>query len=827
MEKDPVCGMTVEPARAAGRIDHQGSTYYFCSLGCREKFKTSPDPYLLPRAASAIPIIIASAPPENNQTLAPAAALPTKATNSLPTSQYVCPMDAEIRSDAPGPCPKCGMALERSLPTFGAGPERWTCPMHPQIIRPAPGACPICGMALEPMEASADATNPELASMTRRFWMSTLLAVPVLLLGMADLLPGNPLHQILSSNAINWLELVLATPVVLWAGAPLLERGWASLVNRHLNMFTLIAMGTMSAYGYSVLATVSPGIFPSAFRETDGSVPVYFEAAAVITALVLLGQVLELRARHQTSGAIRALLQLAPPTARRVTADGGEKDVPLAQVVVGDVLRVRPGEKVPVDGKVLEGGSSVDESMLTGEPLPQEKIPESRVTGGTINGTGTFLMRADRVGKDTMLASIVALVSAAQRSRAPIQRLADQVASWFVPGVIATAGLTAILWAVIGPAPRLAHALVNAVGVLIIACPCALGLATPMAIMVGTGRGALAGVLIRDAEALETLEKVDTLVIDKTGTLTEGKPTLITIQTGTLAESEVLRLAAALERASEHPLATAILAAASARGIPGDSLPAAEDFRAIPGQGILAKIENHQYALGNSALLGSLAIPAGEWAARAAPLQPQGQTVMYLTGAGNVLAVLGLADPIKPTAAGAIERLHGDGLRIYMLTGDSEVTAQTVAKTLGIDKVIAGVLPDRKAEVIRQLQAEGHIVAMAGDGINDAPALAQASVGIAMGTGTDIAIQSAGVTLVKGDLRGIARARELSHATMRNIRQNLAFAFIYNLLGVPIAAGALYPFFGLLLSPMFASAAMAFSSVSVIGNSLRLRHLPL
>jgi Cu+-exporting ATPase len=803
MERDPVCGMTVDPAECSAQLEHGGKAHYFCGPGCRDKFKASPESYLPPCQPASTAVAA----------MAPAA--------------YVCPMDADVRSAKPGLCPKCAMSLDPVVPTLQPTPAQWTCPMHPQIICSGPGACPICGMGLEPVTPAASQTNPELADMTRRFWLSALLSLPVLLVGMADLLPGHAISHILSARTTTWLELVLATPVVLWAGGPLLRRGWDSLINRSLNMFSLIAMGIMAAYGYSILATLFPGIFPPSFREASGAAPVYFEAAAVITTLVLLGQVLELRARHQTSGAIRALLSLAPPTARRVTPDGHEDDVPLSGVAAGNLLRVRPGEKIPVDGVIMEGASSVDESMLTGEPLPQEKTSGSRVTGGTINGNGAFLMRADRVGKDTMLAGIVTLVTAAQRSRAPIQRLADKVARWFVPSVIAVAALTAVVWALYGPPPRMAYALVNAVAVLIIACPCALGLSTPMAIMVGTGRGAQVGVLIRDAEALETLEKVDTLVVDKTGTLTEGRPRLITIQSDSASDSEVLRLAAALERASEHPLAAAILTAASEKGFIVDSLPPAKDFRAVPGQGIVATIEGRQIALGNPALLETLSIPAADWLPRAESLQTGGQTAMFLSVAGRIIALLGLADTIKPTAREAIGRLHRLKTQIYMLTGDSPATAQAVAKSLGLDRVIAGVLPDKKAQVIRQLQSQGHIVAMAGDGINDAPALAQANVGIAMGTGTDIAIESASVTLVKGDLRGIARAIELSRATMRNIRENLLFAFIYNLLGVPIAAGVLYPFAGLLLSPMIASAAMAFSSVSVIGNSLRLRRLPL
>jgi P-type Cu+ transporter len=718
----------------------------------------------------------------------------------------------------------CGMALEPVTP--GGGKTEYTCPMHPEIVRNAPGSCPICGMALEPRTVTLDGDeNLELRDMSRRFWVSAVLAAPVLFLAMADMIPGQPVGQLVSARAVSWLELVLATPVVLWGGWPFFERGWQSLVNRSPNMFTLIALGVGTAYVYSVTATLFPGLFPDSFRGHGGEVPVYFEAAAIITVLVLLGQVLELRARSQTSGAIKALLGLAPKTARVIGDNGRESDVPLDQVQPGHQLRVRPGEKIPVDGVVLEGHSSVDESMVTGEPIPVEKEPGSRVTGGTVNGTGSFVMRAERVGSDTLLAQIVRMVSEAQRSRAPIQRLADQVSAYFVPAVVVAAILTFVAWSLIGPAPRMAYALVNAVAVLIIACPCALGLATPMSIMVGTGRGALAGILIKKAEALEVMEKVDTLVVDKTGTLTEGKPRLVSIEA--LAgheESDVLRLAASLEQGSEHPLAGAIVAAARQRGL---RLDAVEGFRSVTGKGVVGHVEGRSVALGNRRLFEEASIDPGPLVERADALRREGQTVMFIGIDGQPAGLLGVADPIKESTVEAITMLHGDSVRIVMVTGDNRTTADAVARKLGLDEIEAEVLPEQKVAVIKRLQAEGRIVAMAGDGINDAPALAQAHVGIAMGTGTDVAMESADVTLVKGDLRGIVRARRLSRATMRNIRENLFFAFIYNALGLPVAAGVLYPVFGLLLSPIIASAAMTFSSVSVIGNALRLRKVAL
>ena len=737
---------------------------------------------------------------------------------------YTCPMDPDVRAASPGPCPKCGMALEPVIvPIPGA---QYVCPMHPEIVRDAPGACPICGMALEPRTvALEEEASPELLDMTRRFRIGLALAAPVFLLANAGMIPGVLLDRFTPPRLSSWIQLLLSTPVVLWAGWPFFERAWAALRGGYTNMFTLIAMGVGAAWGYSVIAVLFPDAFPASFRGHHGRVEVYFEAAAVITVLVLLGQVLELRARRRTSGAIRALLGLAPKTARRIREDGTEEDAPLDRVRPGDRLRVRPGEKIPVDGVVIEGASSVDESMVTGEPIPVEKGPGDPVTGATINGTGALILRAEKVGSETLLARIVRMVSEAQRSRAPIQRLADRVTGWFVPAVAVTAAIAFVAWGYLGPEPRMAHALVNAVAVLIIACPCALGLATPMSIMVGTGRGATVGVLIRNAEALEILERVDTLLVDKTGTLTEGRPRLsAVIALPGIAESDLLRLAASLERASEHPLAAAVVAAARERGI---ALPEAADFRSITGKGVRGRVEGRAIALGTAALLeeeGASAAPLLEAAER---LRAGGQTVMFVSLDDRAAGLLGVSDPVKASTPEAIRILRAEGVRIVMVTGDSRTTAEAVARRLGIEDVRAEVLPDQKIEAIRELQAQGRIVAMAGDGINDAPALAQAHVGIAMGTGADVAMESAGVTLVKGDLRGVAKARQLSRGTMRNIRQNLFFAFVYNALGVPIAAGALYPYFGILLSPVVASAAMSLSSVSVIFNALRLRRLPL
>jgi Cu+-exporting ATPase len=755
LARDPVCGMSVDAGRTTQHATHEGREYHFCSERCRSRFVADPAAFL------------ASSPPG----AAPAAD------------------DAE-----------------------------YTCPMHPEVVQRGPGTCPLCGMALEPRTVALDdEANPELTDMTRRLRVSAVLSVPLFLLAMSDLLPGQPVQHAVSWRVLAWLQLVLATPVVLWGGAPFFQRGWASIRNRSLNMFTLIAIGTGVAYAYSVVATLFPERIPTTGAH---GVPLYFEAAAVITTLVLVGQVLELRARSRTSSALRALLGLAPKTARRLEDDGSEHDVPLAEIRKGDRLRVRPGEKVPVDGVVLEGASAVDESMITGEPIPVEKRPDSKVTGGTVNGTGSFVMRAERVGRDTMLAQIVRMVSEAQRSRAPIQRLADVVSAWFVPAVLVAAVLSFVVWLLVGPEPRLAHALVVAVAVLIIACPCALGLATPMSIMVGTGRGATAGVLIRNAEALELLEKVDTLVVDKTGTLTEGKPRLVTVEGG----DEVLRLAASLERASEHPLAAAIVRGAAERGL---ELAQVDEFQSVTGKGVAGRIGTHRVALGNAALMQQLGIPLGPLVERPEALRREGQTVLFVAIDGTVAGLLGVADPIKASTPEALRELREDGIHLIMLTGDNRTTAEAVARRLGIDEVHAEVLPEDKRAVIERLVAQDRIVAMAGDGVNDAPALARAHVGIAMGTGTDIAMESAGVTLVRGDLRGIVRARRLSRAVMRNIRQNLFFAFVYNALGVPVAAGVLYPVFGVLLNPMIAAAAMSASSVSVIANALRLRKVEL
>ncbi|MBY0497556.1 MAG: copper-translocating P-type ATPase [Cyanobacteria bacterium] len=694
--------------------------------------------------------------------------------------------------------------------------------MHPEIVRDQPGSCPICGMALEPKTVSAEEEeNAELRDMTRRFWVSTVLTVPLVLIAMGDYLPGRPFDQLMASGPMGWLELALATPVVLWGGWPFFVRGWQSIVNRSLNMFTLIALGVGVAYLYSVVATVFPSIFPASFRDDDGYVAVYFEAAAVIVTLVLLGQVLELRARSQTGAAIRALLGLAPKTARRIRDDGREEDVPLDQVQPGNKLRVRPGEKVPVDGVVVEGTSAVDESMVTGEPIPVEKHADDRVIGATINGTGSLVMRAERVGADTLLSRIVQMVAEAQRSRAPIQKLADTVAGYFVPAVVIIAIITFVVWATVGPAPAMAYATINAVAVLIIACPCALGLATPMSIMVATGKGATVGVLFKNAEAIEVMRKVDTLVVDKTGTLTLGKPTLMQVRASDgWDETRLLRLAASLERGSEHPLAAAIVAGAEERNI---QLAGTEQFESVTGKGVKGRLDGRAVALGNRRLMEDLGADVGPLAEAADTLRREGQTVMFVAVDGRPAGLVSVADPIKETTPEAIRQLHEERLRIVMLTGDNHTTAEAVAKKLGIDDVIPEVLPDQKAEMIKRLQQEGRVVAMAGDGINDAPALAQAQVGIAMGTGTDVAMESAGVTLVKGDLRGIVRARRLSRVTLRNIKENLFFAFIYNALGVPVAAGVLYPFFGLLLSPIIAAAAMSLSSVSVVGNALRLK----
>ena len=743
-----------------------------------------------------------------------------------PGTQHTCPMHPDVRHTGPGSCPTCGMGLEPVTPPARAARTEWTCPMHPEIVRDEPGSCPICGMALEPRTALGDTEeeNPELLDMTRRLWLAAAFTVPVVLFTMGEFLPGRPFSSWVSMRTRTLLELALATPVCVWSAWPFYVRAVRSVVNRSLNMFTLIGLGVSVAYVYSLVAVLAPEIFPASFREA-GEVAVYFEAAAVIVTLILLGQVLELRARSETSAAIKKLLGMAATSARRLRDDGTEEDVPLDAVQVGDRLRVRPGEKVPVDGTVLEGHSHVDESMVTGEPIPVEKQPGDKVIGATINGTGGVVMRAEKVGAETLLSRIVAMVAEAQRSRAPIQKLADVVSGYFVPIVLLIAVTTFVVWGAVGPEPRMAHALINAVAVLIIACPCALGLATPLSIMVATGKGATMGVLFRNAEAIEILRKVDTLVVDKTGTLTEGKPKLVSVTpVPGVDEQALLRLAASLERGSEHPLAAAIVKGAKARGL---ALANADGFESITGKGVKGRIDGRGVSLGNRALMEILGIDAGALVERAEALRAEGQTVMFVAIDGTLGGLVGAADPIKDSTPDAIRTLHEEGVRLVMLTGDSRTTAHAVAKKLGIDDVMAEVLPDQKADKVKRLQAEGRVVAMAGDGINDAPALAQAQVGVAMGTGTDVAMESAGVTLVKGDLRGIVRARRLSRSTMRNIKQNLFFAFIYNTAGVPIAAGVLYPAFGLLLSPIIAAAAMSFSSLSVVGNALRLRQVEL
>ena len=793
---DPVCGMTVA-ATSAHHHQHLDVDYRFCCEGCQQKFARDAEYYLSGAAQQDIV--------------------------HVPGALYICPMDPEIEQDHPGSCPICGMALEVSGPPVLATRTEYTCPMHPEIAQDSPGNCPVCGMALETRTVEVEERNEELIDMRRRFRISLVLAIPVFLLAMiADMAP-TLLPDSLPMPVAQWIQFLLATPVVLWCGWPFFLRGWQSLRSWNLNMFTLIAIGVGVAWTYSVVALLFPGIFPASMMHTDGTVAVYFEAAAVIIALVLLGQVMELRARSQTNAAIKLLLGLAPNTARIVRDDGQEEDIALDQVVAGDILRVRPGEKIPVDGIVTSGTGAVDESMVTGESIPVEKSSGDVVIGATVNGSGSLLMRAEKVGADTLLAQIVNMVSEAQRSRAPIQRLADMVAGYFVPAVVIIAILTMLVWGLVGPEPRLAFAIINGVAVLIIACPCALGLATPMSIMVGTGKGAMFGVLIRNAETLEVMEKIDTLVVDKTGTLTEGKPRLVSVvAVDDVDENTVLRFAASLERASEHPLADAILHGARSREL---SLANTDHFESITGQGVIGDIEGHRIALGNAKLMASLSIDITHLSQQADTGRSGGDTVMLVAIDGKAAGLISVADPIKKSTNEAIRELHADGVSIVMLTGDNRITAEAVAKKLGIDRIEADVSPEQKADIVKQLQAAGKKVAMAGDGINDAPALAQADVGIAMGTGTDVAIESAGITLVKGDLRGILRARRLSRATMRNIRQNLFFAFAYNSLGVPVAAGVLYPVFGLLLSPMIAAIAMSLSSVSVISNALRLRNL--
>jgi len=808
LERDPVCGMSVRPENAAGSFEHEGKNYYFCAKHCLHKFAQDPAKYL-----------------EGPTT--PIGVQPVSIGRRSETKGiFTCPMHPEIRNPGPGSCPKCGMALEPEVVQAPKQQIEYTCPMHPEIVRNAPGSCPICGMALEARSISlAEDENPELVDMLRRFWIGLVLTVPVFLIGMSDLIPGAPLQNLISPSTLAWIQLVLSSPVVLWCGWPFFVRAWQSITYRSLNMFTLIGLGVGVAYSFSLVATFFPQIFPDSIKGHGNAVPVYFEAAAVITTLVLLGQVLELKARSKTSAAIKALLGLAPITARKVLDDGSEVDVPLETIRVKDPLRVRPGEKIPVDGSVIEGNSSIDESMVTGEAIPVEKGPNDQVIGGTLNQKGSLIMRAERVGSDTLLAQIVKMVAEAQRSRARIQRLADHVAAYFVPAVIAIAVVTFIIWSIVGPEPRLAFGLVNAISVLIIACPCALGLATPMSIMVATGTAARNGLLFRNADAIETMRKVDTLIVDKTGTLTEGKPKLVSVVAAQdFDEDAILRLSATLESVSEHPLAEAIVTGARERGVePGK----VTNFRSYTGIGVSGEIEGRFVALGNQKLLDMLGVESSGPLSGVNEMRNQGQTVMFVVFDKKLAGVIGVQDPLKQSTWNALANLRSEGLTIVMLTGDNEKTARVVAQQLGIDQVVAEVLPDEKARIVKDFQAKGRVVAMAGDGINDAPALAQADVGIAMGTGTDIAMQSAGLTLVKGDLLAIVRARRLSRETMRNIRQNLFFAFVYNSLGIPIAAGVLYPVLGILLNPMMAAAAMSLSSVSVIANALRLRRVSL
>ncbi|MFA5180541.1 MAG: heavy metal translocating P-type ATPase [Syntrophales bacterium] len=802
---DPVCGMSTDQEGKFIRHKHDGKDYYFCSEHCLAEFKADPEKFTDKKEE----------------------ALPPALKHMHDGSHvYTCPMHPEIEKQGPGSCPKCGMSLEPKTPMPAAQRIEYTCPMHPEIVRDEPGNCPKCGMALElkTVSLAEEESNPEYEDMRKRFIVGAILAVPLLIIAMRGMIPGGRLLDTLATARIyEWVELLLATPVVLWAGWPFFVRGVQSVINKSLNMFTLISLGVLAAYIYSLIGVLFPYLFPASMRTADGAVGVYFEAAGVIVVLILLGQVLELRARSRTGAAIKALLGLAPKTARKIDADGHENDIPLDQVMKGDRLRVRPGEKIPVDGVVLEGSSSVDESMISGEPIPVEKQAKDKLIGATVNGTGSLIMEAQKVGAETVLSQIVRMVAEAQRSRAPIQKLADVVAGYFVPAVIAIALISFVIWYFFGPEPRLAYALIAAVSVLIIACPCALGLATPMSIMVATGKGATMGVLFKNAEAIETLRKVTTLVVDKTGTLTEGKPKLIeVVAVPGIDKNKVLLLAASLEKGSEHPLAAAIVEGAVNQGLP---LTEAKNFASHTGKGVSGEVDGQVVLLGNSTLLEELKIDFRSLAEKAQNMRSEGQTVMFVGISGKIAGLLAVADPIKKTTPEAIQQLHAEGIRIVMLTGDNKVTAEAVAKKLKLDEVVAEVLPDQKAEAVKKFQQGGHIVAMAGDGINDAPALAQAQVGIAMGTGTDVAMESAGVTLVKGDLTGIVRARRLSRATMANIKQNLFFAFIYNAIGVPIAAGILYPNFGILLSPIIAAAAMSLSSVSVVGNALRLRRV--
>lgn len=811
--KDLVCKMDVNPESAVARTQHDGTLFYFCSTSCRDRFAANPEKYIGSHTVAVAP-----------ERPSPAVERTSSSKSRRDTQIYTCPMHPQMRQQGPGACAECGMALEPLAP-LALPRTQYTCPMHPQIVRSEPGTCPTCGMALEAQTvAGMEEDNPELRGMSRRFWISLALVAPMLVITMSELVLKGGILAGLSYRTMTWLQFALATPIVLWGGWLFFQRGWQSILTRKLNMFTLISIGVGAAYFFSAFATFAPSMLPASFRGSGGEPKLYYEVSAVIVVLVLLGQVLELRARSKTNSAIRALLDLSPKTARRI-GDGSEQDVPLDQVQVGDKLRIRPGEKVPVDGMVLEGSSTVDESMLTGEPVPVEKTAGDRVTGATLNGTGSLVMRAERVGSETLLAQIVRMVAEAQRSRAPIQRLVDRVSAYFVPGVVLVSVISFFAWATFGPEPRLAYALVIAIAVLIIACPCALGLATPMSIMVGTGKGATAGVLIKNAEALEIMEKVNTLLVDKTGTLTEGKPRLVSVgAVNGFSEDELLQMAGTVERGSEHPLAAAIVAGASERGVTSADVA---EFHSVTGKGVSGLVTGRRVVVGTRPFLAELGMNLSDLEQQAELLRGEGQTVVFVAIDGHPAGLLGIADPIKQSTPEAIAVLRNEGIQVVMITGDSRTTAAAVARKLGIDSFEAEVLPQQKADVVKRYQAQGRIVAMAGDGINDAPALAQAHVGIAMGTGTDVAIESGGITLVKGDLRGIVRATKLSRATMRNIRQNLFWAFVYNAVGVPLAAGVLYPVFGVLLNPLIAAAAMSFSSVSVVSNALRLGRLRL